>query len=631
MTSSRDRKHHKKDSSSESDSSSSSSSSSSSQLECFSNDKECNKHHKKHNKHHKHNKCEKHSDKSDSDCSDKSKSECKPKFRLCDIYNYFKNRLIEDEQLMIAGSTAYTTSTNTENSTLVDNHALKLNNDVLMFNIDRFNDASPFFVRESGVYIFFMCVNTDSSAQFTFFVNGVIVPTTAIGTNSGAGQLISRHMIALNKDDGLVIRNYISSITTVQLHSNMGGLQVANSAVVIGFKIAPLDPATVSLENECKFMESLTHKKKKLFRKLTEKVLCDSTLMPKGFNVHGTFYNKQTQNVNTELDVVFNENSVVEGLYWDPLNPSQVKVLEDGIYKLFFLCTTNTAAQFSISVNGVPLDYSTQGINRGAGQPTLRTITSLNQGDIITVKNHTSANGTVVISEYPGGKYNAVSSLLTVFKLAPLNKAQSVPVDCKLEKHYECYYHLFREYLLYHHFLQIAGTKSYLSASTSIPQQLVIGDSIHWANKILDQNIGFVQGDNYITINQDGIYDVFADIITDEPSQLTIFVNNAPDYNTTFGRDSGASRCLIRQFLPLKKGDQLSVCNWESHAGTINTAENAGGEYPGQNSMFMVFMLSPLCEPPVPCPPCPPCAPCPPAPQNPKQVNETKNKSIKSK
>ena len=33
----------------------------------------------------------------------------------------------------------------------------------------------------------------------------------------------------------------------------------------------------------------------------------------------------------------------------------QVKVLEDGIYRLFFVCTTNNPAQFSICVNGVPI------------------------------------------------------------------------------------------------------------------------------------------------------------------------------------------------------------------------------------------------------------------------------------
>lgn len=231
MPGSRD-KHHKKDSSDESDSSSTSPSSS--ELECFSNDKECNKHHKKHYKHHKHDKSNK-SEKSDSECSNKSKSDCKPKFKLCDIYNYFKNRLLEDEQLMIAGSTAYTNSTNTISEQIPTNHSLKLNNDVIMYNIDRFNENSPFYVRESGVYVFFVCINTDNSAQFTFFVNGIAIPTTCIGTNSGAGQLVSRHMLQLNKNDGVVIRNYTSNVPSVYVNIGMGGLQLGNSVVAVGF------------------------------------------------------------------------------------------------------------------------------------------------------------------------------------------------------------------------------------------------------------------------------------------------------------------------------------------------------------------------------------------------------------
>lgn len=611
MTSSRDNKHHKKDSSSES--SDSSSSSSHSELECFSNDKE---HKHKHNKkHHKH--C-KSSEKSDSESSSHSKSEHKPKFRLCDIYSYFKNRLIEDEQLMIAGSTSYAHSTSTQPELIPANHAIKLNNDFIMYNIDRFSDHSPFFVRESGVYIFFLCLTTDNSAQFTFFVNGLAVQTTCIGTNSGAGQIVSRHMITLNKDDNVIIRNYTSTSPSVIINTNIGGLQVGNSVVVVVFKIAPINPATIQCENEVKFMESLTHKKKKLFKKLTEKVLCDKTLMPEGFNVHGSFFNTLTQTVTTENVVQFNNTSVYKGLYWDPLNPSQVKVLEDGVYKLFFLTNTNTAGQFSFAVNGVPVNSSTQGSNRGAGQITIRSLCELKQNDIVTVVNHTSANGSIVISENAGGKYLSVNASFIIFKLCPLEKAQQVLVDCKLSKHYECYYLLFRDYLLYHKFLQINGSNSYLSASTSITQVLNIGDSVHWINKLEKHNIDFTQGDKFITIEKDGIYDIFADVITDEPLQITIFINNVPDYNSTFGRDSGAARTLIRQIRPLHKGDMVSIRNWEAHAGIVNTAENPGGSNPGQNTMFMVFLLSPLIEPPMPCPPqpCPP-QPCPPQPCHP--------------
>jgi hypothetical protein len=132
-----------------------------------------------------------------------------------------------------------------------------------------------------------------------------------------------------------------------------------------------------------------------------------------------------------------------------------------------------------------------------------------------------------------------------------------------------------------------------------------------------------MQGSDSIRVEEDGIYDLFADVITNEPAQIAVFVNGTPDLTTVSGRDSGASRTLLRQFIELRRGDLISVRNFESHIGTINTTINAGGELVGQNAQFMLFKLTPLAcykpEPPVE-PPCPPPAPvCPPPPCPPKK------------
>ena len=63
---------------------------------------------------------------------------------------------------------------------------------------------------------------------------------------------------------------------------------------------------------------------------------------------------------------------------------------------------------------------------------------------------------------------------------------------------------------------------------------------------------------------------------------------------TIFGRDSGANRCIIRQFIKLTKGDVLSVKNYSSSIGTINTSINTGGLAVGHCAFFMGFMLSPI-------------------------------------
>ena len=99
---------------------------------------------------------------------------------------------------------------------------------------------------------------------------------------------------------------------------------------------------------------------------------------------------------------------------------------------------------------------------------------------------------------------------------------------------------------------------------------------------------------NEIIIKQSGIYDVFVDIITDQSLQMAIFINNLPYDNAIFGRDSGASRTLLRQFIQLNCGDILSVRNYESHIGSVDTAENPGGDVVGQNASLMVFLLTPI-------------------------------------
>ena len=98
-----------------------------------------------------------------------------------------------------------------------------------------------------------------------------------------------------------------------------------------------------------------------------------------------------------------------------------------------------------------------------------------------------------------------------------------------------------------------------------------------------------------MTITQTGIYDIFIDIITDQSVQLGLFVNNLPVTSCIFGRDSGATRTLGRQFVKLNSGDIIEIRNYESYIGTVDTAENPGGNFVGQSCIFMTFLLSP-CE-----------------------------------
>jgi hypothetical protein len=559
---------------------------SNSEVACYSNDKKC-----------KH-------DSSDS-------SDCESEYKLCDIYAYFRNRLLEDKHLMVAGSSAYANAVNNTPEVIQSAHSLSYNTDLLQYNIERTSPYSPFYVREDGIYILFIVVSVDVSCQFTVFVNGVVNPNTCIGTNSGAGQVVSRHLLSLKKDDHVVVRNYLSS-NSVKAALYAGGLDPGNDLSFLMMKVAPSHQPERMCDKECmEFMKCLSRSKKKLFNCLTNKLKDDHELMVRGFNVAGTFYTTASQQVLTNSGVAFDSISNANGLVWNPSgsDPTQVQVLEDGVYKLFFLATTNNPAQFSIAVNGTVVPTTTQGSNKGAGQITIRTLEELKAGDIVQVFNYLSANGMITISNHCGGPKDSVSAILTVFKIAPLVKPQIQQVDCKLAERFECYYEKFRTFLLCNPCLQIEGSSSYHSLVAGIIQNIAPSEAFNWPTNVLLRNTHHQQGTPNVVIERSGVYDIFVDVCTDEALQYAVFVNGVPEPSTIFGRDSGANRCLIRQFLKLNKGDVLTVNNYESNQGTVNTVENAGGSFISLNALWMAILLSPSCCEPTCCLPPPPCHP----------------------
>jgi hypothetical protein len=548
-----------------------------SEVESYSNDDKCKKHSRKHSRKHSH---------------DSDKSDCGNTFNICEIYQYFKNRLLLDESLMVGGSNAYLYATNNVLQVVQQTYPMTFNNIALTYNIENPVLNAPFYVRESGVYIAFFVCNTDSSSQFTFFINGIAEPKTCVGSNSGAGQVISRHMIQLKKDDYILVRNYESTAATIKSQLYDGGLLPGNNLTFLLAKIAALPTI-----QECENKEKPKKKMCKLFNKLKHKLLQDNELMVKGFDVSGTFYNNIAQSVPLETDINFITQQNVNKLSWNLSNPSQVVIQEDGVYKIFFMANTNTTAQLAICVNGIPINNTIMGTNRGAGQVTLRCLLELKQNDIISVKNHTTASpngGSIEISANAGGKYTSVNTILTIFKIAPLVKAQVKPVDCKLEKHFKCNYDMFKKYLLSKQYLQLEGSSSYGSFTTSSVQTLLSNESFYWSSNVQLHNIWHVQGKNEIVIKKSGVYDIFTDVITDEPLQYTLFVNGIPDISTVSGRDSGANRCYMRQFVKLDKGDVLTIKNYEANSGIVHTAINPGGLQVGQNCQLMIFLLRPL-------------------------------------
>lgn len=79
------------------------------------------------------------------------------------------------------------------------------------------------------------------------------------------------------------------------------------------------------------------------------------------------------------------------------LDMGQITVDYGGVYKYHGLFNTSEPCQVTLFINGSPLPSSTSGTNTGAAQITMGQIIELNAGDIVEVRNFTSAvNGGVI-------------------------------------------------------------------------------------------------------------------------------------------------------------------------------------------------------------------------------------------
>ncbi len=531
-----------------------------------------------------------------SSCSSRtSKSSNNSWYEHCDYsgaYLYLKQHLLLDKSLMAAGSNAFINTYSQLAETIPLAYSVPLEGTLTQHNIDHFYLSSPYYVREDGVYTLFFMASDNQSSQYTVFVNGSVAPLTTIGTNSGAGQLVSRHMLVLKKDDAVIVRNYLSEGGSIAQSEKIGGFNNTSDTVLVIMKIAPHPHAVEA--RQCEEKEKICKRDKAFFKRVLGDMLYDKDLMLKGFNTHGSFFSKSEQFVGVEEPVLFDLSLNVNNL-WHMDGSGDIKILEDGYYKVFFLAGTTSACQVTYFVNGIPIPATCTGTNKGAGQLSVRAILPLNKNDVFSVRNHTSPNH-IHIAANEGGLDSSpgVDTILTIFKIAPL---QPFVVTCEPKEPHGCHlnYKAFRQYLLGKKNLQIDGAQAYASATATTRQELNLGDSIYFANnQVENYRIEHAQGTTTFKILRDGIYDLFADVITNQPAELTVFVNNIPDANTTFGRDSGGNRTLIRQMLKLRCGDVLTLRKYESALGKVFTASNPGGAYVGQNAMFMLFRLSPI-------------------------------------
>jgi hypothetical protein len=514
-----------------------------------------------------------------------------------ELVEYYKCQLLKDPNLMVGGSNAYFFGNSTADAMIPIASSLPVANKIDAYNIDWTDANSGVYVREDGVYIAFFAATTDAGAEFTAFINNVPIVSTAYGTNAGGGQLIDRFILPLRKNDNVVIRNWESGAGTIELDQSAGGLLVGTNTQFVLVKISVYPE---SLRDEKERYEKkdecfkISHRKRKLFDEILERLLCDPELMLRGFDVHGSFYGTAVQTVAQSAPVLFSNSVNVRDFAFTP-GTGDITIVKEGVYKLFFAAMANSASQFSIYVNGTPNENTTMGTIKGAGQITLRAILNLNAKDVISVRNHDSGVA-ISLGLNPGGLLTGINTILTMFKVAPLPSCRKTRHE-SYEKYRESWnVREFIHFLKEKEHLQIFGSPAYASIYNTTPQTLKIGDPLIFSinDGVPLTKTKHIQGKPEVVVGEDGIYDVFVDSVTDQAAQYTIFVNKVPDLTTTTGNSSGAGRCIIRQFMKLCKGDVLTINNWKSVVGPVTTSLNPGSIDVSVDVTLLLFKLSPI-------------------------------------
>ncbi len=166
-----------------------------------------------------------------------------------------------------------------------------------------------------------------------------------------------------------------------------------------------------------------------------------------------------------------------------------------------------------------------------------------------------------------------------------IEKEEICTIDKCIEEKFE--YNKFINFLIRnrHRKLQITSSSAYFYVSSSYKQKVLLNAPFIWNENIQVKNIEYDNG--IFKIKESGIYDLFGDIVTNEPLQYILFINGIPDLNSCFGRNSSANRCLLSQFVSFKEGDVFEIRNSSSEDITLISSAV------GQSIIFSGFKLNP--------------------------------------
>jgi hypothetical protein len=297
-------------------------------------------------------------------------------------------------------------------------------------NLEWTAGTSDVKVCKSGVYSMEFTIGTNKASQFTVFVNGSPITSTTAGINQGAGQLLLRQTLPLNKDDIVSVRNYTSAIGDVLVSANAGGFEVGTDAVFVLYKISPLpsdlDPCVfvkeiLSCKEECyEWNKDECHSKwKKLYNSFRRYLLHRRDLMVNGAQGYGNLLRANWQALQAQEAIIFPLNLNLHNIKHYQ-GTTELIICSSGLYKFALNTQTNEPAQFALFVNDKPVDSTISGNDTGANQVNALQLIKLKRCDKVKVVNHTSAKNPINLQVNSGGLQVGINSNFVLFKIAQL-------------------------------------------------------------------------------------------------------------------------------------------------------------------------------------------------------------------
>jgi hypothetical protein len=138
---------------------------------------------------------------------------------------------------------------------------------------------------------------------------------------------------------------------------------------------------------------------------------------PQGLSEYAYIYNLAAQVVALEADITYSNNGVIVGAITHAPGTSQIIIGTPGDYAVWFNEAGVEPNQFTLFQNGGPVAGSTYGSGAGTQPNPGMVIITAAAGDVLTVRNHTSA-AAVTLQTLAGGTVTNANASVLIEKLS---------------------------------------------------------------------------------------------------------------------------------------------------------------------------------------------------------------------